>query len=57
MIFIDRSTKNDLTLRSGRRPRLEGSATARLLPTKGRRLLRPNRDATLRVAPQGEVST
>ena len=36
-----------LTLRSARSARLEGSATPRLLPTL--------RDATLWVAPQGEV--
>jgi hypothetical protein len=36
-----------LTLRSARSARLEGSATTRLHPTL--------RDATLRVAPQGEV--
>jgi hypothetical protein len=38
---------NHLTLRSGRRPRLEGWATVVMYRTL--------RDATLRVAPQGEV--
>src|SRR5687767_13386262 len=38
---------DNLTLRSGRRPRLEGWATPRLVPTL--------RDAPLRGAPQGEV--
>jgi predicted dinucleotide-binding enzyme len=42
-----RNTNDNLTLRSARSARLEGWATARLVPTL--------RDASLRDAPQGEV--